>query len=99
MADIHDIEDELFENANTGSHPMSWQWWHEIAESPDKEKQLIKSGSYINYVLWKSVTVDKQIVQQFHHKLVGSRPIEYSSSLYSYDYTDSIPTYTFSLVE
>jgi hypothetical protein len=97
---IHDINSEDFESADTGSHPMSWQWWHEIAESPDKEKTLIKSGSYINYVSWKSVTVDKHIVQQFHYKRNhNNRIIEYSSSLQSYDYDESAPTITFSLIE
>jgi hypothetical protein len=100
MPGIHDINDDAFESADTGSHPMSFQWWHEIVEAPDKDKQLIKSGSYINYVLWKSVLIDKQVVQHFHYKRNNNnRIIEYSSSLQSYDYSDTIPTITFSLVE
>jgi hypothetical protein len=87
-----------FEIADTGSHSMTWQWWHEIVEASDREKELVKSGSYVNYVVWKSVTIDKQVVQQFHHKQNNNRISEYSSSLRSYDYNDSIPTITFSLV-
>lgn len=96
---IHDMNSDEFESADTGSHPMSYQWWHEIAESPDREKQLVKSGNYISYVVWKSVSIDKQIVQQFHYKEVLNKTVEYSSSLYSYNYDATIPSYTFSLVE
>jgi len=99
MPGIHDINDDAFESGNSGSQPMSWQWWHEISESPDREKIIIKSGSYANYVLWKSVAIDKQVVQQFHYTETSGRIVEYSSSLYSHDYGDTIPTYTFSLVE
>tara|TARA_R110000851_G_scaffold247181_1_gene399682 strand:- start:1135 stop:1434 length:300 start_codon:yes stop_codon:yes gene_type:complete len=99
MPGIHDIDDDAFESADTGSHPMSFQWWHEIAEASDRQKQIVKSGSYINYVLWKSVSIDKQIVQQFHYKNTNSKIVEYSSSLYSHEYEDSIPSYTFSLIE
>jgi len=99
MPGIHDINDDAFESVNTGSHPMSFQWWHEIAEASDRDKTMVKSGRYINYVLWKSVSIDKQIVQQFHYKQVNNRTVEYSSSLYSHDYNDNIPTYTFSLIE
>mgnify|MGYP003631950935 CR=1 FL=1 len=75
------------------------QWWHEIAEASDREKTMIKSGSFANYVLWKSVSVDKQVIQQFHYKGSGNRIVEYSSSLHSHEYDDVIPTYTFSLIE
>jgi hypothetical protein len=96
---IDEFDDPNFEQANTGSHPMTWQWWHEIAESSDRQKQMFKSGSYANYVVWKSATVDKQVVQQFHYRQNNNRIIEYSSSLYSHDYGDNVPTYTFSLIE
>tara|TARA_R110001592_G_scaffold217044_3_gene470725 strand:- start:32 stop:328 length:297 start_codon:yes stop_codon:yes gene_type:complete len=96
---IHDINSNDFETADTGSNTMTFQWWHEIAEASDRQKQLVKSGSYVNYVLWKSATIDKQVVQQFHHKKRSGNIIEYSSSLYSYNFDATIPSYTFSLVE
>ena len=88
---IHDINSNDFTTPDTGSHPMSFQWWHEIAESEDREKSIVKSGNYINYVLWKSISVDKQVVQQFHYKEDSNRTVEYSSSLYSYEYDATIP--------
>ena len=96
---IHDINSDDFEYPDTGSHTMTWQWWHEIVESSDKEKELVKSNNYINYVLVKSVSINKQVIQQFHYKQVNNKIIEYSSSLQSYNYNDSIPTITFSLIE
>lgn len=97
---MNDELDNLPEAPDTGSHPMSWQYWHEIAESSDKSKEPIKSNGLINYVIWKSETVNKQVAQRFYYKRnVNNQIIEYSSSLHDFEYNESVPTYTFQLVE